>query len=78
MKYSRILSADVQIDEHPGFAVIELLDTGRRIYIERYYPTLSDVEVEIAIFEDREEVINVYRDGGEYYDSIPKAVRVFK
>lgn len=78
MKYSRIFSADVQIEEHPGFAVIELLDTGKQIFIERYYPTLTDIEVEIAVFEDREEIINTYPDAGEYYDSIPKAEKIFK
>jgi len=78
MNYSRILSADVQIEDHPGFAVIEIYDNGTVIFIERYYPTLSDIEVDIAVFEEKEEIVNTYPDAGEYYDSIPKAEKISK
>ena len=76
MKYSRILSADVQITDNPGFAVIEIFDNGTIIFIERYYPTLSDLEVDINL--DIEEIINTYPDAGEYYDSIPKMEKISK
>jgi hypothetical protein len=76
MNYSRILSADVQIADNPGFAVIEIFDNGTIIFIERYYPTLSDLEVDINL--ESEEIINTYPDTGEYYDSIPKMERISK
>ncbi len=78
MKSSRIFSADVQIDNHPGFAIIEKFDNGSTIFLERYYPTLSDIEVLVAVSQGLEEVINTYPDWGEYYDSIPKMERSIK
>jgi hypothetical protein len=78
MKNSTIVSADVQIGDHPGFAVIEILDNGIKIFIERYYPTVSDIEVLVAISENREEIIKIYNDWGDYYDSIPKMERSIK
>jgi len=67
-----LMSADVQIGEHPGFAVIEFYQNRSAVIVERYYPTLSDLDVEVAVGQGLEEVIKTYPDWGDYYDSIPK------
>ena len=72
MKTQNLMSADVQIGEHPGFAVIEYYENKASVVVERYYPTLSDLEVDVAVGQGLEEIINTYPDWGNYYDSIPK------
>jgi len=67
-----LMSADVQIGEHPGFAVIECYENKASVIVERYYPTLSDLDVDVSVGQGLEEIITTYPDWGDYYDSIPK------
>jgi hypothetical protein len=73
-----LVSADVQIGDNPGFAVIETYKNGTQVILERYYPTMSDLELELAIKHGLEEIISIYQDWGRYYDSIPKMERIPK
>jgi hypothetical protein len=66
---SYIYTTEPSYRKYQGILLAESYDDGNIIVLERIYPELTDLEVELAVAQNREKYPIIILDWGELYEA---------